>query len=529
MKKLILLIITTIIVSSTSFSQDCVDEENIYEFYYHGKKYEFIKQSKWWPHADECAENRGGYLTVIESQEENDAILNFFTNELPTKYGVQLVDNDFRTNHNIWIGGLDFIDTCTWVFRNSKDSIRDFYFGRFNYGKVLDGGYINWGEINGEQTFPLKINDICGISMTLEAYYDTTKKEIISYPGQWVNQPHQIFNYFIIEYDCFDTIKVESDFKICFGESIVFDGDTITEAGIYRDTVETYSYCDSIHTLTVYKNELDDEIRVDNKTIRCIETNADKYEWFSCDGLEGLGVLISENRVLYTPTKTGKYRVKLTKGQREYISSCYEVCYPTTNRLDTVKCKNDAISINDVEYTKQGNYTQKLKQKGFDCDSTLEIDIRDVAINLSVKQQSDKLVSSENAGVYQWYNCEGDVLIAEATQKEFVPTENGDYKVEITKQGCIDYSECISFSTSTNSVKDIQDSENIRLDLENNLIVFDNIYYNQIELLNINSKTIYKSDKFSQSINIEYLITGVYFLKVVIGNEVEMFKFMVVL
>jgi hypothetical protein len=375
--------------------------------------------------------------------------------------------------------------------------------------------------------YPKRIPDLCGISMTLEAYYDTTKKEKVTEPGQWVNQRNQIFNYFIIEYDCFDTIRVESDFKICFGESIVFDGDTITEAGVYSDTVETYSYCDSIHTLIVYKNELDDEIRVDNKTIRCLETNADKYEWFSCDGLEGLGILISENRILYTPTKTGKYRVKLTKGQCEYISTCYEVCFPTTNTLDTVKCKNDALSINDIEYTKQGFYTQQLKQKGFDCDSTLEIDIRDVAINLNVKQQSGKLVSSESAGEYQWYNCEGDVLIADATQKEYTPKEDGDYKLEITKKGCIDYSQCISFSTSTNSVIDIQNSENIRLDLGNNLIVFDNINYSQVELLDMNSKTIYKSDKYAQSISIEYLNTGVYFLKVVIGNEVEMFKFLI--
>ncbi len=529
MKKLILLIITAIVLSSIAYSQDCVDEENVYEFSYHGKKYEFIKQSKWWGHADQCADERGGYLTVIESQEENDAILEFLTKELPTKYGVDLTDDDFKTNHTIWLGGSDFIDTCTWVFRNSKDTIRHFYYGRYWNGRVLDGGFVNWGEKDGEQTYPKRIWDDNGISFTIEDFYDEEDKQIDASAGQWINEPGRQFRYFIIEYDCLDTIRVESDFKICFGESIVFDGDTITEAGVYSDTIETYSYCDSIHTLTVYKNELDDEIRVDNKTIRCLETKADEYEWYLCDGLiEGLGLLVSENRTLYTPTKTGKYRVKLTKGQCEYISGCYEVCYPTTNKLDTVKCKNDAISINDVEYTKQGNYTQKLKQKGFDCDSTLEIDIKDVVINLSVKQQSGKLVSSESTGEYQWYNCEGDVLIADATEKEYTPIEDGDYKVEITKQGCIDYSECFTFSTSTNSVKDIQDSENIQLDLNNNLIVFDNINYDQIELLDMNSKTIYKSDKYAQSISIEHLNTGVYFLKVMNGNEVEMFKFILV-
>ena len=34
--------------------------------------------------------------------------------------------------------------------------------------------------------------------------------------------------------------------------------------------------------------------------------------------------------------------------------------------------------------------------------------------------------------------------------------------------------------------------------------------------------------KNTQSISIDYLTTGVYFLKVVYGNEVEVFKFMVV-
>ena len=530
MKQLIILLFTTILLSSTLFSQDCVDEENVYEFSYHGKKYEFVKKKQNWHRANACADDRGGYLIVIEDQDENDGILEYLKNGFKQQYGFNILDEDVTTNHNIWTGGLQDFELWLWFYRNSKIPPPFHFFKRYNYdGYPLNESYNNWGKKDGEKTFPIKyVNIFTAVAISIEAYYDTTSKRTITSPGEWINDFVDKYNYFIIEYDCFDTIRVESDFKICFGESIVFDGDTITEAGVYIDTVETYSYCDSIHTLTVYKNELDDEIRVDNKTIRCLETNADKYEWFSCDGLEGLGILISENRILYTPTKTGKFRVKLTKGQCEYISSCYEVCYPTTNKLDTVKCKNDAILINDAEYTKQGFYTQMLKQKGFDCDSTLELDIKDVAINLSVKQQSGKLVSSENAGEYQWYNCEGDVLIADATQKEYTPSENGDYKVEITKLGCIDYSQCISFSTSTNSVKDIQDSESIRLDLDNNLIVFDNINYNQIELLDINSKTIYKSDKYAQTISIEYLNTGVYFLKIVTGKDIEMFKFMVV-
>jgi hypothetical protein len=277
--------------------------------------------------------------------------------------------------------------------------------------------------------------------------------------------------------------------------------------------------------LTIDFASINNEMTKQSDRLQSKELNAESYKWYNCKTdtpIEG------KNDFFLVIDETGSYRLELEKNGCEFISDCYDFCIPTTFKIDTVKCTNESITINGQDYEKKGFYTQKLKQEGFDCDSTLEIDIKDVAINLSVKQQSGKLVSSESAGEYQWYNCEGDVLIADATQKEYTPSENGDYKVEITKQGCIDYSECISFSTSTNSVKDIQDSESIKLDLDNNLILFDNKNYDQIELLDINSKSIYKSDKYAPSISIEYLNTGVFFLKVVIGNEVEMFKFMVV-
>lgn len=367
----------------------------------------------------------------------------------------------------------------------------------------------------------------------MRPFYDSIEARTKSITGQWISTSYEDSNYyviedsnyFVIEYDCKDTIFESREYSSCYGEPIIFDGDTIRESGIYYDTTQTYGYCDSIHTLTVDIKDLNNEVSFDGKKITCSEQNADSYFWYNCND-ESIPIDNIQNS--YSPTVTGKFKVEVTKGECEFISDCYEVCFPTKNRLDTLKCKDYPITINGIEYANQGFYTQDLKQVGFDCDSTLDIDIKDVRMDFRIREFKDTLISYELQAEYQWYNCEGDVLIADATKKEYVPTEDGDYKVEITKQGCIDYSDCYKYTTTTNNIKDIQDSENIRLDEANRMIVFNNIIFDQIELMDISSKTIYKSDKLTQSISIENLPTGVYFLKIVNGKEVEMFKFMVV-
>ncbi|MER3329230.1 MAG: T9SS type A sorting domain-containing protein, partial [Candidatus Kapaibacterium sp.] len=394
-----------------------------------------------------------------------------------------------------------------------------------------DSLFINWGEYNnvkGEYYYPTDYgNKPFGnsIALNLEKIIKTPENDIIADVGKWVNVSSGEKLYFIIDYGCVSKNEVTIDTLLCEGIPLILGGTQITEPGEYTITTTSYAECDSIITANVSFTSFDNQLTQEPKRLLSKELQADSYQWYRCD----LNLPIQDaNTFFLSIEETGSYRLELEKNGCDFVTECYDFCIPTTFKIDTVKCANESITINGQEYEKKGFYSQKLKQEGFDCDSTLEIDIRDVAINLSVKQQSGKLVSSESAGEYQWYNCEGDILIADATQKEYTPSEDGDYKVEITKQGCIDYSQCISFSTSTNNVKDIQDSENIRLDIDNNLIVFDNINYIQIELLDMNSKTIYKTDQFSQSISIEYLNTGVYFLKVMNGNEVEMFKFMVV-
>ena len=540
MKKIILITILILFSISILSSQDCVPEDSVYKFTFNNRNYEFITVAKTWDDAQECAKARGGYLADIESEEENLAFTNYLLDSLRLNHSIDLKkDNDTI----IWLGGESKLiyegteNLYTWYWKNpltmqqEKSLANHFYsFNQFDPQKnkvtFPNNIYLNWGQELSSHKYPwfgdkqLETK----IALALDNIYLNGTKENTALIGQWVNLNPEEELYFLIDYGCTNEIINKIDTVIC-SEMFRLGDSIITETGFYKQTLNSYTDCDSVVELTIDFASINNEMTIQSDRLLSKELQADFYQWYRCD----LNLPIQDaNTFFLTIEETGSYRLELEKNGCDFVTECYDFCIPSTFKIDTVKCANESITINGQEYEKKGFYSQKLKQEGFDCDSTLEIDIRDVAINLSVKQQSGKLVSSENAGEYQWYNCEGDVLIADATEKEYTPKENGDYKVEITKQGCIDYSVCYNYSTSSSSVKDIQDSDNVRLDEVNRLIVFNNKNYDQIELMDMNSKTIYKTDQFSQSISIDYLTTGVYFLKVVNGNEVKIFKFMVV-
>lgn len=540
MKRIILITILILFSISLLSAQNCVPEDSVYKFSFKGRNYEFITVAKTWDEAQKCANERGGYLADIESEEENIFFTSFLLDSLRLNHSIDLKNT---TDTLIWLGGESelilegTLNSYGWFWKNPLEEqlLTSFAYHSYsfdineqkknsvNYPKDI---YHNWGQELSSHIYPwfgdqqLEKN----VVLALADIYLESSNELTAKRGQWINLLPETELFFLIDYGCVSKIINKIDTVVC-SQTFNLGDSIITEPGDYELTFNSYSGCDSLVELTIDFASINKEVEQQPNRLLVNEFSADSYQWYRCNTntpIEGA------NEFFLNIEETGSYRLELEKKGCIFVTDCFDYCVPTTFEIDTIKCENESITINGQEYADKGFYSQKLKQEGFDCDSTLEISIKDIAIDLKVKLQGSKLIVSEKAGEYQWYNCNGDILIADATTQEYEPTEAGEYKVEITKQGCIDYSECVAFSTSTNSVKDIQDSDNIRLDLENNIIVFDKINFSQIELLDMNSKTIYKSDKYTQSISTEYLNTGVYFLKVVNGNEVEMFKFMVV-
>jgi hypothetical protein len=524
-----------IITSNTDvFSQS---EDDFLPFVYKGKDYEFVHYKSTWDDAKSVANNRGGYLLAIESEEKNDSIVKFLVNDISSGFGIDLFQEGETT---IWIGGhgvknvdSDFPNSIDWLWEFKDNVTKLFTFQDVIYPLDIatdvflyyDTVYNNWGRTSSDYFFPLdyeKDNFPSKVAMTIEDIEDNG--ETIAKLGQWITANGDEEKYYIIDYGCTDNIITKIDTLLCGASSYTFGGKEIENSGVYQDTLLAYSECDSIVELTIDFVEYNDNITAMEDQIVSSELMADSYQWYRCD----LDMAIDgANSFSLDINESGSYRLEAEKGGCTFISDCYDYCIPVTTSIDTVKCSNESITINGEVYAESGFYTQKLNQVGFDCDSTLEIEIEDIYINTDIKKNGNELSAVQTDAAYQWYNCDGDVMIEGANSQTFSLTESGDYKVEITKDGCIEYSECFEY-TDAASVKDINENDLFTIDYKNGTIAINNIKkYTQIELLDLNAKTIFKSNELTQSIDISSLPSGIYFIKLQSNSKVEMFKFMI--
>jgi hypothetical protein len=541
MKNLFLLIFILLITSSNLFlhGQSCFPEDSVIAFSFKGRNYEFVYSKYNTPNAIYCAEQRGGYLVDVESLEENEAFLNFLLDTLKEKHSINLIEEGVT---EVLLGGKGVIQisnpvTITWEWLNTP-------YNRFNhilgtqtannngddFKNFPDSLFINWGEKNNVKRayyYPTDYHSQFysnAMAMTLVEIREDGTNSIVAQPGDWINIRGIEDHYFIIDYGCVDSIKATVDTLHCTNTELILNGQEITSPGEYKFSLKSYSECDSLVTYYVSFTEIDTNMAQNGTNLVYGDNNADSYKWYRCD----LDQLIEgEESSFLKITETGSYRLEAEKGGCTFISDCYDYCIPVTTSIDTVKCSNESITINGEVYAERGFYTQKLSQVGFDCDSTLEIEIEDIYINTDIKKNGNELSAVQTDATYQWYNCDGDVMIEGANSQTFSLTESGDYKVEITKDGCIEYSDCFEYNDAA-SVKDINESDMFTIDYKNGTIAINNTKkHTQIELLDLNAKTLFKSNELTQSIDISSLPSGIYFIKLQSNNKVEMFKFMV--
>jgi hypothetical protein len=541
MKNLYPLIIILFIAATNLFSQggSCFPEDSAIAFCFKVRNYEFVKSHYKWTDATYCAEQRGGYLVDIETMEENDAFLSFLLDSLKEKHGLDLLDDG---DTKIRLGGIGIAQpsnpvSIIWEWRNTPYNRFNNILGTQtanNNGDDLknfpDSLFINWGEKNnvkGAYYYPTDYHTQLysnNIAMTLVGIKEDGTNTIVAQPGDWINVHSSEELYFIIDYGCTQPIEASFDTVQCSNNQLFIGEQEITESGEYTFNLKSYSECDSILTVNVAFTDVDTNMVRNGTNLVYGDRDADKYSWYRCDQSQ---LIEGEEDYFISVTETGSYRLEAEKGGCTFISECYDYCIPVTTSIDTVKCSNESITINGEVYEERGFYTQKLSQVGFDCDSTLEIEIEDIYINTNIKKNGNQLFAVQTDATYQWYNCDGDVIIEGANSQTFSLTESGDYKVEITKDGCIEYSDCFEY-TDEASVKDINESDMFTIDYKNGTIAINNTKkYTQIELLDLNAKTIFKTNELTQSIDISSLPSGICFIKLQSNNKIEMFKFMV--
>ncbi|MDR0507514.1 MAG: hypothetical protein LBH32_11980 [Dysgonamonadaceae bacterium] len=116
------------------------EQEQSTEYFYHGDhSYQIVKTAKTWSDAVADAVAKGGYLTEIESQEEQDAIW-----QAVQKSGISPT---YRTATDgggigyLWIGATDRSVEGIWLWNEAGKTI---WMGDGN-GSAPEGSYYNWG------------------------------------------------------------------------------------------------------------------------------------------------------------------------------------------------------------------------------------------------------------------------------------------------------------------------------------------------------------------------------------------------
>jgi len=186
--------------------------------------------------------------------------------------------------------------------------------------------------------------------------------------------------------------------KICRGETYSFNGQNITEGGVYTyKTKSLITGCDSIVTLVMNVIEPKDST-INEKICR--------GETYSFNGQN-----ITEGGVYTYKTKS------LITGCDSIVTLNMDVIEPKDSTIDERMCKGETYSFNGQEITESGVYTYTTKSLVTGCDSI-------VTLNMDVIEPDETEITMlmPQDGFYEW---EGDVYRKPGTYKKLLKNQFG--------------------------------------------------------------------------------------------------------
>src|SRR5690554_2994925 len=153
------------------------------------------------------------------------------------------------------------------------------------------------------------------------------------------------------------------------------------------------------------------------------------------------------------------------------------------------------------------------------CDSIVTLNLTVINMNPTVMENSDFLSPSYNNGdLYEWIDCNSEIVVF--TGKDFYPNGSGEFKVKITKEGCVETSDCIHFSPLSVNYNTIDDLV-IYPNPTTNILYVKGVKVESIRVLGINGKELI-SNLNTNYIRVGQLSSGSYFIEIN-GTTLKMF------
>lgn len=192
--------------------------------------------------------------------------------------------------------------------------------------------------------------------------------------------------------------------------------------GMYQETLTTTQGCDSIVTY---------DLTIHPSFTTTISDSA-------------CGVYITPLGEVYTTTGIYTDTTTSTAGCDSVLIYDLTIGQPDTSSISITSCGSYTSDWGAV-YNTSGIYVDSSFVTSLGCDSVTFLDLTIVEVDTSVSRSLDTLIANAGASGadLQWLKCEDTYSpIQGETSASFIPTQSGEYAVEVTFEGCTDTSSC---------------------------------------------------------------------------------------
>ena len=196
---------------------------------------------------------------------------------------------------------------------------------------------------------------------------------------------------------------------------------TWTSSGNYKDTLSNAKGCDSVLTINL---SIDTATSANIPLIVC-----DSYTLPS-------GRIVASN---------GTYRDTIANaaGCDSLMSFVLVFYQSSSSSISDTACGVFTSPSGRYSWTSSGSYQDTI-QNSEGCDSIISFDITIENADTAVLQTGPNSLSAQaNGASFQWLDCDNAFApISGASGKNFFATQNGNYAVEVTQNGCTTRSAC---------------------------------------------------------------------------------------
>lgn len=181
--------------------------------------------------------------------------------------------------------------------------------------------------------------------------------------------------------------------------------------------------------------------------------------------------------------------------------------------------------ISNVNSNGTGVYTVTVTATN-GCSDTASVNVQVNTVNAGATANGAVLTATAVGATYQWIDCVTLTPIANETGQTFTPSQNGQYAVVVTENGCTDTSACLVVISA--GINDQAASGNVVIypnPADNELFVLSGLQVKQLVIYSATGTVVMNQQTSATTVNVSGLAAGIYFIDIETDNGITRHRF----